>query len=226
MKRSLFCSILLILTLTTALQAFAAAIPTDAPKPSALTLIGHASIKIITSTGTVLYIDPYYQGDYNDKADIILVSHEHQDHNKVSLCTPKEGCLTLRVKQTINSDGTYNAFSHKDVLIEPLPAYNKNHSRKTTNGFLITFDGITVYFASDTGKTPEMDSLANRPIDYAFFPIDGKYNMDAAEAMACAAAVKALHNVPMHWFNADPALFQPENLLFIPYGDTISLGGA
>lgn len=225
MKRTLFSCILLILALAPVSHASAAATPTAVPKPATLTLIGHASIKIITSAGTVLYIDPYYPGDYSEAADIILVSHEHQDHNKVSSCTPNDGCLTLRVKQTINRDGSYNTFNHLDIMIEPFPAFNSNHKRQTTNGFLITFDGITIYFASDTSRIPEMEGLAARAIDYAFFPIDGQYNMNTAEAMACAAIVKARHNTPMHWFNTDPSGFKPENLLYIPYGDTVTLDG-
>lgn len=223
-KTLLYC-ILFILGINPVSRASAAAVPIPFPNPATLMLIGHASIKIRTSAGIVLYIDPYQPGDYSQAADIILVSHEHQDHNKVSLCTKGDGCLTLRAEQTINKDGSYNTFSHLGVLIEPFPAYNGNHSRKTTNGFLITFDGITVYFASDTSKIAEMESLADRSVDYALFPIDGKYNMNAAEAMACAEAVKARHNTPIHWFSADPSSFKPENLLFITYGETVTLVG-
>jgi L-ascorbate metabolism protein UlaG (beta-lactamase superfamily) len=225
MKKALFSCFLVFLTFALVSQALAAAAPTAGPNPPTLTLIGHSSIKIVTSAGTVLYIDPYAKGDYSQKADIILASHEHSDHNKVSLCKPNDGCLTLRLKQTISPDGTYNTFNHLGVLIEPFPAYNSNHYKKETNGYVITFDGIAVYFASDTSKIPEMDGLAARAIDYAFYPIDGEYNMNAGQAMECAAIVKARHNVPMHWFSADPSLFNPENLLFIPYGETVTLAG-
>ena len=40
-------------------------------KPT-LTLIGHASMKIKTAEGVVIYIDPYYDGDYTEPADIVL----------------------------------------------------------------------------------------------------------------------------------------------------------
>jgi L-ascorbate metabolism protein UlaG (beta-lactamase superfamily) len=189
-----------------------------------LTLIGHASVKIKTAEGVVIYIDPYYDGDYSEKADIILVSHEHSDHNKVDLCQQNEGCLVLRVKETINTkDMSYNTFEHMGVKIEPVPAANKNHSIKSSTGFVLTFDGITVYHSGDTSKLDQMAALKERNIDYAFFPIDGKYNMDAAEAMECAALVGARHNTPIHYFDADPTAFQPENLLPIAYGETVEL---
>ena len=196
---------------------------TAAKNAPALTLIGHASVKIKTAEGTVIYIDPYYDGDYSEKADIILVSHEHSDHNKVNLCAQNEGCLVLRAKDTINPDGTYNTFEQAGVKIVPVPAANKNHSIKSSTGFVLTFDGITVYHAGDTSKLTQMAALKVSNIDYAFFPIDGKYNMDAAQAMECAALVGAKHNTPMHFFEADPIRFQPENLLAIAYGETVEL---
>ena len=189
-----------------------------------LTLIGQSSLKIKTAGGTVVYVDPYYQpGDYSEKADIILISHEHQDHNKLDLCSQKEGCKVLRVKDTINKDNSYNTFEYYGVKIEPVPAANKNHPLNSTNGFLLTFDGITVYHASDTSKLDQMAKLSSRKIDYAFFPIDGVYNMDAAEAMECAKLVGAKHNTPFHINKADVKAFAPEKLLSVAYGETIQL---
>jgi L-ascorbate metabolism protein UlaG (beta-lactamase superfamily) len=191
-------------------------------KPT-LTLIGHASMKIRTSQGIVVYIDPYYNGDYSEKADIILASHEHSDHNKISLCVQNDGCKILKIKDTINKDGSYNTFEYYGVRIEPVPASNKNHPIGSTNGFLITFDGITVYHASDTSKLSQMANLKARNIDYAFFPIDGQYNMGPVEAMECAIMVGAKHNTPIHFNNADIKAFAPENLLSVAYGETITL---
>ncbi len=196
----------------------------DVQTAPTLTLIGHSSVKIKTAEGVVIYIDPYQPGDYSEKADIILVSHEHNDHNQVKLCQQNEGCLVLRVKETINQkDLSYNTFEHLGVKIEPVPASNKNHSIKSSTGFVLTFDGITVYHAGDTSRLDQMAALKERSIDYAFFPIDGKYNMGAAEAMECAILVGAKHNTPMHYFDADPNGFQPENLLPIAYGETVEL---
>ena len=221
---AIFC-FLAVLSLALVPHAFAKDIPAIASEPPTLTLIGHASVKIKTSLGSVVYIDPYHPGNYGEAADLLLISHGHSDHSKAGLVTGKEGCLTLRVEDTINKDGSYNTFEHLDIRVEPFPAYNKNHKISQTNGFLITFDGITVYFASDTGRIPEMETLAERRIHYALFPIDGQYNMGAAEAMDCAAVIGAEHNIPMHFFSADPAQFTPENLLFIPYGETVTLQG-
>lgn len=189
-----------------------------------LTLIGQASVKIKTKEGVVIYIDPYYKGDYSEKADIILVSHEHSDHNKIDLVTQNKDCVVLRVKNTINpADNSYNTFEYYGVKIEPVPASNKNHPLSSTNGFVLTFDGVTIYHASDTSKLSQMAALKTKNIDYAFFPIDGNYNMGPAEAMECAEMVGAKHNTPFHVNTADVAAFAPKNLLSVKYGETIDL---
>ena len=58
-----------------------------------LTYIGHASVKIVSSNGSVLYIDPAYnKWDYkNQPADYILVTHSHEDHKPVAALSLKEG---------------------------------------------------------------------------------------------------------------------------------------
>ena len=196
----------------------------EATQPT-LTYIGHAHLMMLTAEGTVLYVDPYeIDGyEYEHKADIILVTHEHSDHNQVKIVPQNDGCVVLRVQDTINRDGTYNPFTRGEVTVTPVPAANKNHDIKQTNGLLIQFDGFTVYHAADTDRLDSMAELSRYAVDYAFFPIDGQYNMDAAEAMECAALVGAKHNTPIHWFSADPAAFTPDNLLLMQYGDTVTL---
>ena len=46
---------------------------------------GHGSFRMTTGEGTVVYIDPFAGEGYDAPADLILVSHEHSDHNKVEL---------------------------------------------------------------------------------------------------------------------------------------------
>ena len=191
---------------------------------STLTLIGHASMKIKTSEGVVIYIDPYYKGDYSEPADIILSTHEHHDHNEVDKPARKADCVVLRVADTLNPDLTHNNFEIKNVKIETVAAGgNKNHHPDNTVGYLVTFDGLTVYHPGDTSKIPEMEALKGRKIDYAFFPIDGVYNMGPEEATECADMIGAKHNIPMHFFDADPMKFTAKNLLRMNYGDTIEL---
>lgn len=46
---------------------------------------GHGSYRLTTNNKTVIYVDPYAGDGYDIPADIILVTHDHYDHNNVSL---------------------------------------------------------------------------------------------------------------------------------------------
>jgi L-ascorbate metabolism protein UlaG (beta-lactamase superfamily) len=40
--------------------------------------LGHASF-MVKAAGKTIYIDPY-EGEYTEKADLILITHSHHDH--------------------------------------------------------------------------------------------------------------------------------------------------
>ena len=46
--------------------------------------------------------------------------------------------------------------------------------------------------------TEQMPKLAEKEIDYAFFCCNGRFNLDAQEASACAELVGAKHSIPYH----------------------------
>ena len=159
---------------------------------------GHASFRIVTDGGFVLYVDPYAGEGYGLPADLVLVSHEHFDHNHVELVKLKKGGKIYRSSDLLSS-GRYGTVVLGDVEVEATPACNKNHPVDRCVGFLITLDHRRIYAAGDTSKTEYMaDRLKNETIDYALLPTDGVYNMDVEGASECAKIIGAKHSIPIH----------------------------
>ncbi|MPM77373.1 hypothetical protein SDC9_124376 [bioreactor metagenome] len=158
---------------------------------------GHASFRIVSEDGTVIYIDPYVGEGYDLPADLILVTHEHSDHNKVSIVPQKQGARIIRASDALKN-GKYASFQIGGVKLEAVEACNRNHKKEECVGFLLTVDGATLYHAGDTSETGRMKELAARALDWALLPVDGVYNMDADEASRCAALIGAKHSVPIH----------------------------
>ena len=158
---------------------------------------GHGSYRIRGERGVVVYVDPYMGEGYDIKADIVLVTHEHHDHNKLSLVSLKPDGKVFRGRDM--TDGVnYAKAEYKGVGIRAVPAYNKNHSARECVGFIVEIDGVKIYASGDTSRTDFMYRLKDENIDYALLPTDGIYNMDAAEASRCAWTVAARHSVPIH----------------------------
>ena len=159
---------------------------------------GHGSFRLTSSKGTVAFIDPYIGTGYDQPADIILVSHQHEDHNQIKLITQKPGCTLITNAEAL-AGGKHNKFTVNDMEIEAVEAgYNQGHTPQDSVGFIVTVDGLQLYFSCDTSKTPQMAKFAERKLDYAFLCADGHYNMGLEEAAECAALIGAKHNVPVH----------------------------
>ena len=192
---------------------------------------GHGSLRIVTGEGKVIYIDPYAGEGYDLPADLILVTHGHQDHTAVKLIKNRnEGCRIITYKEALVK-GEYKTFDLGYATVEAVQAgNNRNHNIRECVGWLITLaDGITVYATGDTSTTDQMAELAGRRIDYAFFVCDGKYNMDTEEASACAKLVNARHSIPYHMapgklFDQKKAeQFDAPNRMIVPAGEEIPL---
>ncbi len=194
-----------------------------------LTYIGHAAIQITASDGRVILIDPSvstYQ-DYPAEADFILVTHGHEDHKPYYKIKLKEGGVKITHNEAL-VNGEYQRWEYDGIVIEAVPAGgNEGHPLGYGVGYLVTVDGICLYHAGDTSDVEELHALADKEIDYAFYPIDGQFNMDAVEATDLANTIGATHNIPMHMNNApgeDKSVnFTPEGRLVLQEEETIPL---
>ena len=203
---------------------------TDIADPTLL-YMGHASLRVVTGENKVIYIDPYAGDGYDLPADLILVTHDHYDHNALDLIKNRNDDCTVITQVEALEDGSFDLGY---VSVEAVEAgNNKYHSTNECVGYVLTFsNGKKVYVSGDTSKTDQMAELADQNIDYAFFCCDGVYNMDLEEAAECAELVQAEHNIPYHIVEADDPehfdmeraeKFSPPNKLIVRPGEEITI---
>jgi len=174
--------------------------------------LGHASVMIETS-GKVIYIDPY-QGEYDRKADIIIVTHGHGDHlskPKISMAS-KDDTIFVAAKSCakeisgkVVSMGAGQKQRFDGIEVEAVHSYNYKrfrspgvpfHPKGQNIAVIIRSEGKTIFHASDTDFIPEMKTLS--AIDVALLPIDGTYTMDVPEAVEATLVIKPKIVIPIH----------------------------
>jgi L-ascorbate metabolism protein UlaG (beta-lactamase superfamily) len=184
--------------------------------------LGHASFRL--DGPPTIYIDPTSLGSEQPQADVILISHEHDDHYSPSTLKQISGPETVivtsqrvaaRLEKVDGIEGQVWALQPGErttvgeVGIETVPAYNVNksyHPKSAGNlGFIVTWRGERLYFAGDTDRIPEM---AEVQCDVALLPIGGTYTMGVEQAAQAAADIGPRVAVPMHKRNADPEQFR------------------
>ncbi|MDD3831111.1 MAG: MBL fold metallo-hydrolase [Clostridia bacterium] len=158
---------------------------------------GHGSLRITTHEGKVIYVDPYAGKGYDLPADVILVTHQHFDHNCVSKPAKNVNCVVWQNTDAL-SNGQYQSVSLAGIMVQAVQAYNAHHRKTECVGYLLKCGETNIYIAGDTSLTQQMYDMADYGIDYAFLPCDGKYNMNVAEAIKCAEIINAKHVIPYH----------------------------
>jgi len=187
--------------------------------------LGHGSLMFTTNCGKVIYVDPFFGEDYDTEADLILVTHQHGDHNQIHKVAKAETCKIITERDALLG-GKHNSFDLGFAKIDSVLAENANHKPEECVGYILYIDGVSVYCAGDTSTTTDMEKMES--IDYALLPIDGVYNMDAIEASKCAELINAKNTIPYH---VDPSGYLLEKVekfihkskLIVKPGETIEL---
>lgn len=178
--------------------------------------LGHAAFLITSDTGVRIITDPYKPGCFDggikydqitEEADIVTISHEHDDHNETK----------------INGDPTFvksaDAKVIKDIKISGVNVYHdtsKGKERGTNIIFNMIIDRMNIVHLGDLGhdlSPEEIKGIGN--VDVLFVPVGGYFTIDAKVAESVINVLKPKIVIPMH-FKTDKCGFP-----IAPIGDFV-----
>jgi L-ascorbate metabolism protein UlaG (beta-lactamase superfamily) len=166
-----------------------------------------------TDGDMTIYIDPWGTGEGDAAAELIFITHAHDDHLQpdeiarlsragTKLVAPHDVAAGLSGDVTAVAPGESHQVA--GVRFTTVPAYNIVERRLEAHpkangwvGYVLELPGGTYYHAGDTDHIAELDEVKT---DVAFLPIGGDpYTMDAADAAGLARSIGPQIAVPMHF---------------------------
>jgi L-ascorbate metabolism protein UlaG (beta-lactamase superfamily) len=160
-----------------------------------ITHLGHSSFRI-KGKNTAIIFDPYFSEAVGLKfpkveADIVTISHFHNDHNNVS------GFPNAFI---VDGPGEYKI---KEVDILGIKTYhdeNQGSERGKNTVFQIRLEGISLVHLGDLGHmlSDAQDEMLG-VVDVLFVPVGGKYTIDSGKAGEVVAKLEPKIVIPMHY---------------------------
>ena len=161
-----------------------------------VTYLGHSSFLIKGKTAK-LVTDPYDKevGLKPPKvsADVVTVSHDHNDHNQAQLVSG--------VKKVINGPGEYEV---QGISIIGIPTFHddkKGELRGLNTVYIFEVDGLRIAHLGDLGhKLSEKHQEAVGDLDVLMIPVGGHYTIDSSLAAQIVRDIEPKIIIPMHFF--------------------------
>jgi len=159
------------------------------------------------------------------KGDIILVSHDHYDHNSVKY-VDKEGSKVV-------TDGRKRTI--ENVTIRGIESFHDEAggSKRGSNIiFKFLIDGIRFCHLGDLGHEIDNETVEKiGEVDVLFIPIGGTFTVDDKQAWNVINAIKPMIIVPMHYkigglslpISGIDAFLEQNKYKLIPVGNEIEI---
>lgn len=166
-----------------------------------ITYLGHSSFKIKGKSATVITdpFDPVMVGLKfpPQEADIVTISHDHNDHNYLS--------VVQNPKKVITGPGEYEVSGVSILGISSFHDDKKGEERGKNTVYVIEIDQFRIAHLGDLGHNLTEGQLGELgEIDILMIPVGGVFTIDAQTAAELAKKIDPIAILPMHY--ADPAL--------------------
>ncbi|HXI56287.1 MAG TPA: MBL fold metallo-hydrolase [Polyangia bacterium] len=169
--------------------------------------LGQSCFVLETTAGTRVVMDPIPKGLGYDlpgglKADVVTISHEHQDHNNVGLLVNKP-----RVLRGLTSDKkgwTKIDQKVKEVTIRSVGVYHDDAmgaERGLNTVFVFELGGLRIVHLGDLGHLLTDEQLsAIGSVDVLLIPVGGVFTIDGRQATRVVDQLRPrLTVIPMHY---------------------------
>jgi L-ascorbate metabolism protein UlaG (beta-lactamase superfamily) len=161
-----------------------------------ITFLGHSSFRLKGKTASLVTdpFDPKVVGFPFPKvsADIVTISHNHDDHNKAE--------LVKDVKKVVSGPGEYEI---NEVSIIGISSYHddkKGAKRGKNTIYVIEMDGLRIVHLGDLGhKLSEKFIEKVGSVDVLIIPVGGEYTIDATQAAELVRTIEPKIIIPMHF---------------------------
>jgi L-ascorbate metabolism protein UlaG (beta-lactamase superfamily) len=160
--------------------------------------LGHACFLITSRQGLRVITDPYAVGggiNYSpikETADVVVVSHDHDDHSNFSTVQGKP--------EVVKGDGTKTA---KNIQFKGIASYHDNsqgEQRGPNTVFCFTIDDMKLCHLGDLGHVLSPEQVTEiGAVDILFVPVGGFYTIDAPVASQVCDQLKPKIVIPMHF---------------------------
>lgn len=163
-----------------------------------ITYFGHSSFKIKGKSTTII-TDPFSDSIGikfpKTEADIVTISHQHDDHNNPSNIS--------NVKKTISGPGEYEIAGVSMIGVATYHDAVKGVERGKNTVFVYEIDGLRLAHLGDLGHKLEEKQLEEMgDIDVLFIPVGGVYTIDSMVATEVAQTIEPNFIIPMHYQQA------------------------
>lgn len=159
--------------------------------------LGHSCFKIKGKNSTLI-IDPYNPEATGLKlpkdlsADLLLVTHQHPDHNFVSVI---EGSPLI-----ISGPGEYEKSGVSVVGISTFHDTELGATRGTNTVYQIVVDNINIVHLGDLGHVLTEGQLGEiDPVDILMIPVGGGPTIDAEDGAKVVSQLEPKIVIPMHY---------------------------
>lgn len=161
---------------------------------------GHACVAVVRSDNYTIVFDPHDGYSIglrkpNVTADLILVSHDHFDHNAVNVVMKKES----RVLKEFVGETTVDK-----VVVKGFSSYHdkdKGRKRGSNTIYIVETEGCRVAHMGDLGDVPEARVMDNiKEVDILFIPVGGTYTIEPLDAAQIIERVKPKNVMPIHYW--------------------------